>query len=82
MPPRSAIKHRTVGDLFGPPRQRAHQLGLGQGFARKPTRCTSCGHELGEARDCIVCGAFTCAGCDTLTTANGGNGTRCYRCLA
>lgn len=61
---------------------RPHQLGLGgqvDGFVRVG-RCPQCAHELGGRSDCTQCGAFTCTGCDTVTSQNGGDGKRCARC--
>lgn len=61
--------------------QPPHQLGFGEGFATRATRCVSCGDDLRGRHTCSACGAFTCKQCDVLTSFNGGNGERCYRCL-
>lgn len=74
MPP----THRTTGNLFGPRRPRAHQLGLGPAVSRRPTHCVACAHPL-EGPVC-ACGVFVCERCDEMTTVNGGEGGVCYRC--
>jgi len=61
-------------------RARAHQLGLGEGFTRRLSRCVSCAAELAGRSSCAECGAFTCVRCDVMTSANGGDGMCCYRC--
>jgi hypothetical protein len=81
MPPPNGLSKRqqTMAALF-PRRARAHQLGLGPDFSRPAWRCPGCGHELSEQRGCDECGAFACTSCDTITTANGGDGSTCYGC--
>jgi hypothetical protein len=66
--------------LFPQRAKRVHQLGLG--FTRHVSRCPGCMHQLGELQlDCPSCGAFLCTECDTMTTANGGDGRTCYGCM-
>ena len=79
-------RQQTLATLFpgrSKPAPRPKQLSLGgvdpSGFARV-SRCPGCGAHLADAT-CGACEAFLCTGCDHWTTANGGDGRRCYRCL-
>ena len=84
MPRKSGPSRRqqTMQTLFPQRAKRMHQLGLGRDFTRRPQRCVGCGHPFGEVQmDCPGCGAFLCTECDTMTTANGGDGRTCYGCM-
>lgn len=58
---------------------------LGHGAERlrnslKMQRCPLCVGLL-EGRTCDACNTYVCIDCESWTSPNGGDGTRCYHCM-